>query len=115
MYPAVLSLTGGDLLFTFAVRSAVAPKTPHVGLRAVLGSRINDGFRFDFDRDRIILETRSDPKVSSGGGFGPTVQLAAFLTSFTAQRAVSLAGFVLRAIRPRRSIRLRLRRIACAF
>ncbi len=33
--------------------------------------------------------------------------------NFTAQRSVSSASFVLRTIRPRRSIQLRLRRIAC--
>ena len=75
MYPSVLTLQSGDILFTFTVRAPVGPKLRHLGLRAVLGERTNDGFRFDFDRDRIILETRSAPKVSSGGGFGPTVQL----------------------------------------
>ena len=75
MYPALLSLPDNEMLITFTVRAAVAPRQPHLGLRAVLGQRTDDGFYFDFDRDRIMLETRSDPNAISGGGFGNTVRL----------------------------------------
>ena len=34
-----------------------------------------DGFSFDFDHDRLMLDTKTGARYQ-GGGFGPTVQLA---------------------------------------
>ena len=71
MYPSVLRLTDRRLLLTFTKRSGEPP----LGLRAIVGEELDDGFRFDFDHDRIMLDTQTAPGVSSGGGFGRTVQL----------------------------------------
>ncbi len=71
-YPAVLRLADGRLLLTFTVRSLKPP----LGLRAVLGVEHEDGFAFDFEHDRIMLDTKTPVGLMSGGGFGPTVQLA---------------------------------------
>ena len=59
------------LLLTFTVRS----RRPPLGVRAILGEELNDGFRFDFDHDRLMLDTKTPSDKSQGGGFGPTVQL----------------------------------------
>ena len=48
---------------------------PPLGLRAVLGRETEDGFEFDFQHDRIMLDTKTPAGLRSGGGFGPTVQL----------------------------------------
>ena len=72
MYPAFLRLTDGRLLFTFTVR---ALKTP-LGVRAVLATENTDGFEIDTKHDRFLLDTETPPGVTSGGGFGPTLQLA---------------------------------------
>ncbi len=75
MYPALLRLRDGRLLFTFTVRAAVAPATPPLGVQAVLGRETPEGFQFDFVNDRIVLDGRTPVGKLSGGGFGPTVQL----------------------------------------
>ena len=71
-YPAILRLADGRLLLTFTVRSL----RPPIGLCAVLGVEEEDGFHFDLEHDRLLLDTKTPPGVASGGGFGPTVQLA---------------------------------------
>lgn len=71
MYPSILKLLDGRLLLTFTVRSLRRP----LGLRAVLGEETGDGFHFDLQHDRFLLDTQTAPGVSSGGGFGCTVQL----------------------------------------
>jgi len=71
MYPAVIRLGGERVLFTFTVRTLREP----LGLRAVVGAESDDGFTADLDCDRIMLDTQTAPGVTSGGGFGPTVQL----------------------------------------
>jgi len=71
MYPALLRLRDGRLLCTFTVRALGRP----LGVQAVLGDELPDGFRFDFAYDRLILDIRTPTNASSsGGGFGPTVQ-----------------------------------------
>jgi len=75
MYPSFLRLQDGRLLFTFTVRAAVPPRLPPLGVRAVLGRETHDGFEFDFEHDRIMLDTKTPIGRDSGGGFGPTVQL----------------------------------------
>ncbi len=75
MYPSVLTLQDGRLLFTFTQRTSVPPNKPPLGLRAALGKQTPDGFRFDFKHDRIVLSAKTPANLTSGGGFGPTVQL----------------------------------------
>ena len=76
MYQALLRLQDGRLLFTFTMRAAVQPNVPPLGVRAVVGAETPKGFRFDFQRDRIMLDTKTPKDKPSGGGFGPTVQLS---------------------------------------
>ena len=71
MYPSILRLADGRLLLTFTVRTLREP----LGIRAVVGEELEDGFRFDCSHDRILIDPQTASGVSSGGGFGPTVQL----------------------------------------
>jgi hypothetical protein len=71
MYPSILRLQDGRLLFTFTVRTGRTP----LGIRSVLGEETHDGFHFDCAHDRFLLDPQTAPDVTSGGGFGPTVQL----------------------------------------
>jgi hypothetical protein len=71
MYPAVLRLRDGRLLLTFTVRSIHPP----LGIHAVLGRETADGFDFDFEHDRIVLDAKTPVDKPSGGGFGRTIQL----------------------------------------
>jgi len=81
MYPAILKLRDGRLLLTFTVRDLHPP----LGVRAVLGKETSDGFTFDFEHDRLMLDTRTPMDKDSGGGFGRTVQLddATLTTSYS--------------------------------
>ena len=72
MYMSILRLQDKRLLLTFTVRDLKPP----LGVRAITGEETRDGFAFDFTRDRIMLDTKTPPGKSQGGGFGPTVQLA---------------------------------------
>lgn len=72
MYSAILRLRDGRLLLTFTVRSLHPP----LGVQAVFGRTATDGFDFDFQHDRVILDAKTPADKPSGGGFGPTVQLA---------------------------------------
>ncbi len=71
MYFSILRLHDRRLLLTFTVRS----RRPPLGVRAIVGEEQDDGFRFDFDHDRLMLDTKTPSDKSQGGGFGPTVQL----------------------------------------
>ena len=75
MYPALMRLRDGRLLFTFTLRAAVPPNTPPLGVRAVLGREAAEGFQFDFRNDRIVLDAKNPVGMLSGGGFGPTAQV----------------------------------------
>ena len=81
MYPSFLRVGGGMVLCTYTVRYGEGG----VGVRAVLGEETEDGFRFDFKGDGIMLDTQTAAGVSSGGGFGPTVRLddGTFVTSYS--------------------------------
>ena len=82
MYPALLRLPRGRLLYTFTVRDLHPP----LGVQALLGKETDDGFRFDFDADRLIIDANTPrQQTDSGGGFGPTVQLrdGTLVTSYT--------------------------------
>lgn len=89
MYPGIIRLKDGRLLFTFTLRAAVKPNVPPLGVQAVLGEETPDGFRFHFQHDRILLDTKTPVEESSGGGFGPTVQLGdgTLLTSYSYRTA----------------------------
>lgn len=71
MYMSILRLQDKRLLLTFTVRDLKPP----LGVRAIAGVETEDGFEFDFSRDRIMLDARTPVGKSQGGGFGPTVQL----------------------------------------
>jgi hypothetical protein len=71
MYPAVRRLRDGRLLLTFTVREL----RPPLGLRAILGREEDDGFCFDFEHDRVMIDTKTPTGTRSGGGFGNTIQL----------------------------------------
>jgi hypothetical protein len=72
MYMSILRLADKRLLLTFTVRDLKPP----LGVRAVVGSETDDCFEFDFQHDRLMLDTRTPVGRPQGGGFGPTVQLA---------------------------------------
>ncbi len=71
MYPSILRLQDGRLLFTFTVRALKVP----LGVQAALGYEDEAGLHFDFGHDRLILDPKTAEDMPSGGGFGPTVQL----------------------------------------
>ena len=87
MYPSILVLRDGRLLLTFTVRTAVSPRVPPLGVHAVLGRETEDGLEFDFEHDRILLDTKTPASQRSGGGYGPTIQLAddSLLTAYSHQ------------------------------
>ena len=68
-YPRVLKLKDGRLLLTFTQRGIFYP----IGLQAVLS--YDEGRTWDFNSDRIIIEGKTPWGITSGGGFGNTVQL----------------------------------------
>lgn len=72
MYMSILRLADGRLLLTFTVRDLKPP----LGVRAIVGIETDDGFEFDFQHDRLMLDARTPVGKPQGGGFGPTVQLA---------------------------------------
>lgn len=71
MYMSILRLADKRLLLTFTVRDLAPP----LGVRAIPGVETDDGFRFDFAHDRLMLDTKTGARYQ-GGGFGPSVQLA---------------------------------------
>lgn len=85
MYQAFLRLSDGRLLLTFTVRAL----RPPLGVHAVLGKESSDGFKFDFEHDRIVIDEKTPLGKSSGGGFGPTVQLddGTLVTSYSYRTA----------------------------
>jgi hypothetical protein len=72
MYMSLLRLQDKRLLLTFTVRDL----RPPLGVRALLGKQTDDGFDFDFQHDRIVLDALTPVGKDQGGGFGPTVELA---------------------------------------
>ena len=85
MYPSVLRLASGKLLLTFTVRIF----RPPLGVQAVLGEELKDGFQFDFASDRIVIDDKTPIGQRSGGGFGPTIQLpdGTLVTALSFRRA----------------------------
>ncbi|MFP6751439.1 MAG: hypothetical protein VB855_07170, partial [Pirellulaceae bacterium] len=81
MYMSVLRLGEGRLLLTYTQRAILQP----LGVRAVLGREMEEGFRFEMKHDLMMIDIKTPAGVSSGGGFGPTVRLAdgTLVTSYT--------------------------------
>ncbi|MFM1550240.1 MAG: sialidase family protein [Lentisphaeria bacterium] len=81
MYPHLLRLADGRLLLTYTVRAL----DPPLGVRAVIGEETADSIAFDFDADIIVIDDQTPDGLSSGGGFGATLQLAdgALLTPYS--------------------------------
>lgn len=71
MYMSLLRLKDRQLLLTFTVRDLKPP----LGVRALLGMETDDGFQFNFRKDRLVLDAKTPIGTPQGGGFGPTVQL----------------------------------------
>lgn len=71
MYPSLLRLQDGRLLYTFTVRAL----NPPLGVKALVGTEHDDGFEFDFAADRLEIDAKTPLDKPQGGGFGPTVQL----------------------------------------
>ena len=88
MYMSILRLGEDRLLLTFTQRDIEPP----LGVRAVPGREMHDGFEFDMEHDRIMIDTKTPVGVSSGGGFGPTVLLGdgTLVTSYTYRDANDL-------------------------
>src|SRR5439155_444219 len=62
MYMSMLRLRDRRLLLTFTVRDLHPP----LGVRALVGTETDDGFRFDFAKDRLMLDTRTPVGKSQG-------------------------------------------------
>ena len=69
MYPQMLRLTDGRLLCDFTVRGLAYP----IGIQATIS--YDEGATWDFEHDRIIVESRTPKGQPSGGGYGNTIQL----------------------------------------
>ena len=65
----------GRLLLTFTQRESYGEDRPPLGLRALVGTELDDDLAFDFDGDVIFVEAHTPLGQDSGGGFGNTVQL----------------------------------------
>jgi hypothetical protein len=80
MYPSLLHLSDGNVLFTYTVRAL----QPQLGVQAVLGTSsgasyalaINTSYALNFKSDILLLDEETPANEPSGGGFGNTVQAA---------------------------------------
>jgi hypothetical protein len=80
MYPSLLHLSDGNVLFTYTVRAL----QPQLGVQAVLGTptgasyalAVNTSYALNFKSDILLLDEETPSNESSGGGFGNTVQAA---------------------------------------
>lgn len=88
MYPSVLRLKDGRLLLTYTSRAADVP----LGVRAVVGAETHEGFDFRFDRDVVLIDDQTPAGLTSGGGFGNTIQLenGELLTPYSYRASASL-------------------------
>ena len=69
MYPQLLRLTAGQLLYSFTVRGMSYP----IGIQAIVS--YDEGETWDFENDRLIVESRTPEGTASGGGYGNTIEL----------------------------------------
>lgn len=79
MYPQLLQLNDGRILYNFTIRGLAYP----LGIQAVVN--YDQGESWDFETDRIIVSSKTPKGMPSGGGYGNTVQLAdgALVTSYS--------------------------------
>jgi hypothetical protein len=71
MYPAIMRIDDRRLLLTFTVRAERKP----LGVHAVFGKETPQGFEFNFDHDRVVIDAKTPVDQGIFGGFGPTVRL----------------------------------------
>jgi hypothetical protein len=72
MYPSLLNLGAGTVLFTYTVRAL----QPQLGVQAVLGTATGTSYALNFKSDILLLDEETPANESSGGGFGNTVETA---------------------------------------
>ena len=79
MYPQLLQLEDGRILYNFTIRGLAYP----LGIQAVVN--YDQGKTWDIETDRIIVESRTPKGKASGGGYGNTIQLpdGMLVTSYT--------------------------------
>ena len=70
MYPQMLQLNDGRILFNFTIRGLMYP----LGIQAIIN--YDQGDTWDFEKDRIIVASKTPKGMSSGGGYGNTIQIA---------------------------------------
>ena len=89
-YPSILRLQDGRLLLTFTLRAG----KDQLGLQAIPATETPDGFDFDLEHDRIVIEAKTPMNMVSGGGYGPTVQLkdGTLVTSYSYRIAKTNRG-----------------------
>jgi len=79
MYPQLLQLEDGRILYNFTVRDLKYP----LGIQAIIN--YDEGETWDFAHDRIIVESGTPEGKASGGGYGNTIQLpdSTLLTAYS--------------------------------
>ena len=70
MYPQLLQLKDGRILYNFTIRGLAYP----LGIQAVVN--YDQGEVWDLETDRIIIASKTTKGMDSGGGYGNTIQLA---------------------------------------
>ena len=101
-YGFFVNLHDGRILYNWTVRDAYPP----LGIQAIIMD--NDGGGWDFHRDRIIVESRTNMDANNGkpwgGGYGSTIQLddGTLLTPYcyqTSDNRAAYEGFRLEVVR----------------
>ena len=90
MYPSIVNLESGRMLFTYTVRE-IPPEGngcihPKVGVQAVTISEHSDGtFDVDLSKDVIVIDDSTPDSMRNAGCFGNTIMLPGgdFLTPFS--------------------------------
>ena len=90
MYPSIVNLDGGKMLFTYTVRE-IPPKGtgcihPKVGVQSVVIEEKRDGLiEFDLSKDVIVIDDCTPASMRNAGCFGNTIRLkdGSFVTPFS--------------------------------
>ena len=79
MYPQLLQLQDGRILYNFTVRALAYP----LGIQAIVN--YDQGVTWNFETDRLIIESKTPKGLASGGGYGNTIQLSdgTLITSYS--------------------------------
>jgi len=90
MYPSIVNLDGGNMLFTYTVREIPPAGSgcvyPKVGVQAVVITELPDGsMEVDMENDVIVIDDCTPDSMRNAGCFGNTVLLSdgSFLTPFS--------------------------------